>query len=168
MDKDPGARPHPLVRRQQSLPFEHHLSDPLDPRCELHRISLGDLAGLTRLGVHVVRLPPARQSCVYHNHACEEELIYVLSGRGIAEIDGEEHEVGPGDFMGFPTPSAAHRLANPFDEDLVYLVAGERREVEISELPRLGKRILRRRGCVEAVEDDGAEVLWKDEPEPPA
>jgi len=166
MERRSGSRPHPLVRRQQSQPFEHHLSDPLDPRCELHRVSLGDLAGLTRLGVHIVRLSPARQGSIYHTHACEEEFIYVLSGRGIAEIDGEEHVVGPGDFMGFPTPSAAHRLSNPFDEDLIYLVGGERREVEISELPQLGKRILRRRGYVEAVEGDSAEVLWKDELEP--
>ena len=44
----------------------------------------------------------------------------------VAEIDGGEHEVGPGDFMGFPTPSLGHHLRNPFDEDLVYLMGGER------------------------------------------
>jgi len=47
-----------------------------------------------------------------------------LSGRGIAEIGDEEVEVGPGDFMGFATPSSAHHLRNRFDVDLVYLMGG--------------------------------------------
>ncbi len=57
-----------------------------------------------------IRLPPGRESYVYHTHEAEEEWLYILSGRGITEIDGAEHEVGPGDFMGFPTPSVAHHL----------------------------------------------------------
>jgi hypothetical protein len=32
--------------------------------------------------------------------------------------------VGPGDFLGFPTPSVAHHLRNPFTEDFVYPPAG--------------------------------------------
>jgi len=57
-------------------------------------------------------------SATPHSHQHEEEWLYILSGRGIAEIDGEELEVGPGDFMAFPTPSVAHHLTNPFDEKL--------------------------------------------------
>jgi uncharacterized cupin superfamily protein len=51
-------------------------------------------------------------------------------------------EVGPGDFMGFATPSVAHHLTNPYDEDLVYLMGGERSRVEVSSFPRAGKRII--------------------------
>ncbi len=69
--------------------------------------------------------------------------MFMLSGRGVAEIDGGEHEVGPGDFMGFPTPSVAHHLRNDSDDDLVYLVGGERKEMEIAEFPRLGKVVIR-------------------------
>ena len=45
--------------------------------------------------------------------------------------------------MGFPTPSVAHHLKNPFDEDLVYIMGGERREVDIADFPRLQKRMFR-------------------------
>ena len=69
--------------------------------------------------------------------------MYVLSGRAIAEIDGVEHEVGPGDFMGFPTPSVAHHMRNPYEEDLVYLSGGERKPLEIADFPRDGKRMVR-------------------------
>ena len=44
--------------------------------------------------------------------------------------------------MGFATPSVAHHLTNPYDEDLVYLMGGERSRVEVSSFPRAGKRII--------------------------
>lgn len=120
-------------------PFSH----PLNPNSELHMRSLGDAVGFQRLGLHVVRVAPGKESFVYHSHHCEEEFIYILSGRGVAEIDGEEHEVGPGDFMGFPAPSVGHHLRNPSAEELVYISGGERRECEIAEFPRNDKRLLR-------------------------
>ncbi|HEU0047499.1 MAG TPA: hypothetical protein VFQ43_07835 [Nitrososphaera sp.] len=51
--------------------------------------------------------------------------------------------------MGFPTPSVAHHLRNPSDEDLVYLMGGENLDVEIADFPRLGKRLLRRGDRIE-------------------
>jgi uncharacterized cupin superfamily protein len=88
-------------------------------------------------------MPPGKESFVYHSHHHEEEWLYILSGRGIAEIDGEELVVNAGDFMAFPTPSVPHHLKNPFDEELVYLMGGENREIEVADFPRLGKRMVR-------------------------
>jgi uncharacterized cupin superfamily protein len=93
--------------------------------------------------VNLAHIPPGKESFVYHSHEGEEEWIYILSGRAVAEIDGAEHEVGPGDFMRFPAPSVAHHLRNPFSEELVYLSGGESREVEIADYPRLGLRLIR-------------------------
>jgi uncharacterized cupin superfamily protein len=99
--------------------------------------------GLERIGVNLGRLPFGKESFVYHSHQFEEEFIYIISGKGVAEIDGEEYEVGAGDFMGFPTPSVAHHLRNPNQEDLVYLVGGQRRQMEIADFPHLKKRMFR-------------------------
>ncbi|MEH2226212.1 cupin domain-containing protein [Nostoc sp.] len=44
-------------------------------------------------------IPAGKESFVYHSHHCEEEWIYILSGQAIAEIDKEEFEVFPGNFM---------------------------------------------------------------------
>jgi uncharacterized cupin superfamily protein len=99
---------------------------------------------LKRTGVNLARVPPGKESFVYHSHHREEEWIYILSGRGIAEVDGETIEVGPGDFMGFSTPSVAHQMSNPFSEDLVYLMGGESLDFEIADFPRLDRRMLRR------------------------
>jgi uncharacterized cupin superfamily protein len=99
--------------------------------------------GLERTGVSYVRVPPGKESFIYHSHRFEEEWIYVLSGTGIAELDGDEVLVGPGDFLGFPTPSIAHHLRNHGHEDLVYLMGGESREFEVAEYPRHRKRMVR-------------------------
>ena len=134
----------PLVRADERASLaEHAFSHPLNPKSELRSVALGDLVGLKRLGVHLVRMAPGKESFVRHSHYLEEEFIYVLSGRGVVELDDEEHEVGPGDFLGFPTPSVAHHLRNPFAEELVYLTAGERRDADIAEYPTLGKRVVR-------------------------
>lgn len=145
-----------LVRADEvagaAAPFSH----PWNPNSELHGSRLGSMVGLSRVGVSWVRVPAGKESFVYHSHDREEEWVYILSGRGIAEIDDREYEVGPGDFMGFPTPSVAHHLKNPFDGDLVYLVGGESVDVEVADFPRLGKRMIRRRGSVEIYDTSDA------------
>lgn len=115
------------------------------------------LTGLKRTGVSLAKIPPGKESFIYHSHDREEEWTYIISGRGIAEIDDEEFEVGAGDFMGFPTPSVAHHLRNPFDEELVYLMGGENVDVEIADFPRLGKRMLRREGNIEIYDTSSAQ-----------
>ena len=132
----------PLSARPAELTFHH----PLNPNSELHGFQLSRLTGLTRSAVNWIRLPPGKESYVYHSHRAEEEWLYILSGRGITEIDGKEYEVAPGDFMGFPTPSVAHHLRNPFGEDLIYLCGGEIRDLEVCEYPR-NEVVLIRRGA---------------------
>lgn len=107
---------------------------------------LGDLAGLRNMGIHLVRVKPGFESTEYHFHRAEEEFVYVLSGRGIAEIGSDKTEVGPGDLMAFPAGGPAHAMSNPGPEDLVYLMAGERRYGDVVDYPRKIKRLLKAGG----------------------
>ena len=153
----------PLVRAadvdDEGLPRFAH---PLNPASEVRGVSLGELSGLERVDVHLIRVAPGKEAFLYHTHLCGEEFLYVLSGRGVAEIGDDEHEIGPGDFLGFPTPSVAHHLRNPFDEDLVYLMGGERRAVEISDFPRLKKRLIRAGDEAHLVDWRDMPVFWKE------
>ncbi|BAZ66390.1 MAG: cupin domain-containing protein [Pelatocladus maniniholoensis HA4357-MV3] len=124
---------------------EQTVCHPLNPNSEISGVSLSEQVGMQRIGFHLVKIPPGKESFIYHSHEFEEEFVYILSGRGIAEIDGVEFEVTTGDFMGFPTPSVGHHLKNPFDENLVYVMGGERREMEIADFPHLKKRMFRNR-----------------------
>src|SRR5262245_18936228 len=87
---------------------EFSFSHPLNPASAVHGHLPARLTGLARTGVSLIRIPPGKESFAYHAHRHVEEWLYILSGRGIAEIDEREYEVSPGDFMGFPTPSVAH------------------------------------------------------------
>ena len=119
---------------------EHTFRHPLNPRAEIHMRALSGLAGLQRIGLTLARLPPGRDSFEFHFHHGDEEFLYVISGRGVAEIGDETFEVAPGDVMMFPAPSPGHNLRNPYEVDLVYLMGGERHAVEVAEFPRAGKQ----------------------------
>jgi len=118
---------------------EYRFRHPHNPDSNIVLRSLGDAAGLERTAVMLGRIAAGAESFVYHSHERDEEFLYILSGRGRLEIDGIFTEIGPGDFVGFPTPSAAHHLVNAFEEDLVYLMCGERSGMDVTHFPRLGK-----------------------------
>jgi len=148
-----------LLRAKQIESKEQSFSHPWNPSSRIIGTHVSRLLGLERTGISVVKVPSGKESFTYHSHMREEEWIYILAGRGIAEIDGGEYEVGPGDFMAFPTPSVAHHLRNPFAEELRYLMGGEHLQVEIAEFPRLNKRMIRTPAGALVYPLDGAENL---------
>lgn len=132
----------PLWRAADIQPAFRPSTQKLNPNSLFRAAALSRLAGMSRSHVSLVRLPPGKDSFAYHAHLLEEEWIYVISGRAIAQIDGNEHEVGPGDFMGFATPSAPHLMRNRFEEECVYLMGGEDRPIDVLSYPNEGKRYL--------------------------
>ncbi|MGB7415895.1 MAG: cupin domain-containing protein [Thermosynechococcaceae cyanobacterium] len=134
---------HLLTAQQIDQQPETTFIHPLNSEAIRQTKSLGDVLGLERLGLHLVRVEPGQASTQFHFHHYEEEFLYILSGRGIADIGTAQYEVGPGDLMGFTTPSLPHSLHNPFSEDLVYLMGGERRDYDVCDYPRIIKRQFR-------------------------
>ena len=132
-----------LVRAADITAHAQEFSHPWNPLSLVRSTQLARSVGLKRTGVNYMRVPPGKESYVYHSHRYEEEWIYLLEGNGVAIIDGAEYDVGVGDFMGFPTPSVAHLMRNTGPSDLVYLSGGEHREFEVAEYPTLGKRAVR-------------------------
>lgn len=135
--------PRVLVRAAERGP-SFSAGHPYNPRAEIHGWPLSRLAGLGRVAVNLDWLPPGRESAEYHLHHREEEWVHVLEGRGVLELDGAEHEVGPGDFAAFP-PGVAHLLRNASpDANLTFLVGGEVfPDVDVADFPRLGRRLVR-------------------------
>src|SRR5262247_1723642 len=126
------------IRAEPEVPIAH----PLNPKSEVYLRRLSVKVGLQREQVYLSRIPPGKESFIYHAHKGDEEWLYILSGRGRALIGDKTFEVGPGDFMGFPTPSIGHHLKNPYDADLVYLMGGERGRVDVGEFPTVGKHMI--------------------------
>ena len=105
--------------------------------------TLGTAAGLERIGVHLIRLQPGRDSTQFHYHDSDEEFVYILAGQGSARIGESMFAIGPGDFMGFPTPSPAHSLHNDSTADLVYLVGGERNLADVVHYPAIRRTMIK-------------------------
>jgi mannose-6-phosphate isomerase-like protein (cupin superfamily) len=51
----------------------------------------------------------------------EDEIYYVLSGRGMMTVDGKQFEVGPGDAV-LTRPGSSHALKQAGNEDLVIII----------------------------------------------
>lgn len=106
-------------------------------------ISLGDMTGLSGIGVHLVEVEPGFLSTELHAHHHEEEAVYILSGTGTARIGEEDRPVGPGDFIGYRAGGLAHTIRNTGAEVLRMLVVGQRLAQDVADYPRLGKRLYR-------------------------
>lgn len=108
--------------------------------------SLGDAVGLKQLGAHLITVLPGHASTEPHVHHCEEECIYVLSGQGLATLGDRTVTIGAGDFIGCPINGVAHDMQATGSEPLVCLVIGQRLAQDVTDYPRLGKRLYRHHG----------------------
>lgn len=103
-----------------------------------------DALGKGRLGVNVSRVPPGRTGCPFHTHAREDEVFYVLSGRGVLRYGDTLQDIRAGDCVSCPAGTGhAHQLANPYDEDLVFLGIGLNDPHEVCTYPDTGKVMVR-------------------------
>ena len=62
---------------------------------------LGDIAGLTKLGFHLIEVPIGSASCTFDWHICEEECIYIFGGAGTVRIGATVLQVEAGDFIAY-------------------------------------------------------------------
>lgn len=109
--------------------------------------------GMGCLGVNLTRLPPGRALCPFHYHQREDEVFYVQSGRGVLRYGDELFDIGPGDCISCAAGNGmAHQIANPYDEDLVYLAIGPNDPDEVCVYPDSGKVMVRSLGTVGLLE----------------
>ncbi len=78
------------------------------------------LVSSDQLSVIEERIPPGLGE-VAHFHERARQLFYVLSGRLVIELDGAAEHLEGGDALEV-APRAVHRVHNPFEEEVVFLV----------------------------------------------
>lgn len=79
----------------------------------------------------------------YHLHPHEDEAIYVIEGELVANVEGEEHRVGPGGFVLFPR-GVAH----------AFMVTSESARVLALQTPGTGESFYREAGETAATPQD--------------
>ena len=97
---------------------------------------IGTAAGCVNVGVRRIQVPAGGWSTPAHEHGREEEIFYVLDGRGLSWQGGEVSEIRAGDRIVYLPGGGAHTLhaLGPLD----VLAFGERVEDENVGFPRLG------------------------------
>ncbi|MEJ2760037.1 MAG: cupin domain-containing protein [Gammaproteobacteria bacterium] len=136
---------------------------PFNDKAVIYMKSLGNVSGLTSLGAHLVRIAPGDETTACHNHELSDEFVYILSGAATLTLGEEEHELGTGDFAGFPANGPPHLMKNTGNEDLVYIMAGGRPRVDIVNYPHAGMKMYKVGERLDIVETQDVKVVIRGE-----
>jgi uncharacterized cupin superfamily protein len=152
---------HELILKKPDIDAmdERNLVHPFNDDAVINMKSLGDAVGLTRLGMHLVRIAPGDETTASHNHEVSEEFVYIFSGLATLYIGEQEYELEAGDFAGFPAGGPPHFMKNTGEEELVYIMAGTRPENDVINYPRSGKKLYKYDGRLEYVDTDDIKEL---------
>jgi uncharacterized cupin superfamily protein len=121
--------------------------------------ALGEAAGSVTVGVSRLEVADGGWSTPVHEHGREEEIFYVLAGRGLSWHDGRVSEIRAGDCIVYLPGSGAHSLHGL--EGLDVLAFGQRFEDEAPRFPRQGLSRVGNRAVETMPGMDGEEpVQW--------
>jgi len=82
--------------------------------------------GITRIGIHHVRLLPGRRTSYPHAESTEQEFAFVLEGKPDVWIDGVLHPLTVGDSVAFPAGTGiCHTFINNTKDEVRLMVIGE-------------------------------------------
>lgn len=115
----------PFIIAAASVPETRHRY-PNSDECNGYQRAVGRTAGLLKIGLNVMRLPPGERSSWPHAEEKEEEFVYVLEGVVDAWINGSTHPMQAGDLAAFPAGTGVcHCFINNSERDVLLLVGGE-------------------------------------------
>ena len=104
---------------------------------------LGEIAGLTKLGFHLIEVPIGSASCALHQHFCEEECVDIFEGTGTARIGDTVLQVEAGDVVAYTAGGEAHGLRNTGSNILKCIIVGQRLDFDFVNYPEQALRLYR-------------------------
>ena len=118
---------------------------------------VGDAAGLTKMGVNRVVLPPKSKTALRHWHEVDGEFVIVISGEVVLWEEAGETLLRAGDCAGFKAGVAnGHAIENRSGEPAILFEIGTRDDVETVQYPDADLRYEKRNGVRCFVRRDGA------------
>lgn len=99
--------------------------------------SVGTRIGAKDLGYGFDVVQPGKRACPFHSHRAEEEMFFVVRGRGTLRYGTETRPIRAGDFICCPTGGAdtAHQIINDSDAELAYISVSTKANAEVCEYP---------------------------------
>jgi uncharacterized cupin superfamily protein len=104
---------------------------------ESNSARIGPLLGAKDLGYSYDVVPPGKRSCPFHSHRAEEEMFFIVRGRGTLRYGDQTRAIRAGDVICCPTggPETAHQIVNDSGEELAYLSVSTMMPAEVCEYP---------------------------------
>jgi len=108
---------------------------------ESNGVRIAPLLGGKDLGYSYDVVPAGKRSCPFHSHQAEEEMFFIVRGRGTLRYGSETRRIRAGDVICCPTggPDTAHQIINDSDGELAYLSVSTMHPAEICEYPDSNK-----------------------------
>jgi len=108
---------------------------------ECNSVRIGPQIGAKDLGYSYDVVPPGKRSCPFHSHRGEEEMFFIVKGKGLLRYGDETRPIRAGDIICCPTggPETAHQIVNDSDGELAYLSISTMLPAEICEYPDSNK-----------------------------
>ena len=93
--------------------------------------------GAKKLGYSLSIVPPGKRVCPFHNHHVNEEMFFILEGKGTLRFGEQEYRIKKHDIIACPPGGrdVAHQIINTSDQNLKYLCLSTNEPVDICEYP---------------------------------
>ena len=104
---------------------------------ECNAVRIGPLLGAKDLGYSYDVVPPGKRSCPFHSHRGEEEMFFIVKGKGTLRYGAESRKIRAGDVICCLAggPETAHQIVNDSDAELAYLSISTMLPAEVCEYP---------------------------------
>ncbi len=134
-------------------------------RFESASARIGPLLGAKDLGYSYDVVPSGKRSCPFHSHRGEEEMFFIVKGRGTLRYGNETRAIRAGDVICCPVggPETAHQIVNDSDAELDHLSVSTMLPAEICEYPDSGKIGAFGGGVRHMTRTDAGVDYWLDE-----
>jgi len=93
--------------------------------------------GSRGLGYNLTVVPAGKRAFPFHSHRVNDEMFFVVSGRGEVRIGDHRWKIREGDVIACPPggPETAHQIINNSDSELKYLAVSTTVSPEVAEYP---------------------------------
>jgi uncharacterized cupin superfamily protein len=122
-------------------PPEWQPSGPTAERFDASRALLAETLGLKKLGCSLTQVAPGKAAYPFHSHRVQEEMFFIIEGKGEVRIGAETFPIHAGDIIACPSggPETAHQIVNTGSQELRYLAVSTKAAAEVCEYPDSGK-----------------------------
>lgn len=110
-------------------------------KIEARTATIASHIGAKKLGFRLVELAPGKAAYPIHFHFANEEMFYILQGRGTVRLGENEFAIDQGDFISIPAADAslAHQIVNTSSSALRYLAVSTMNEPDVVLYPDSAK-----------------------------